>query len=76
MASSGSFNLAVFLHHENGAFFILKKDIFYLPPSVDSSILNSDLLLKCQIRIFPFVNYLAIKFVIIASHWYLREAMF
>jgi len=54
MASSGSVNFAVFLHHENGASFILMKNIFYLPPSVDSSILTSDLLLECQIRIFPF----------------------
>jgi hypothetical protein len=50
------------------------KDIFFIPPSVDSSILTSGLLLKCRIRIFLFVNYLAIKFVIVASHWYLREA--
>jgi hypothetical protein len=69
-------SLLFFLHHENGAFSILMKDIFYLPPSVDSFILTSDLLLECGIRIFLFVNYLAIKFVIVASHWYLREAMF
>jgi hypothetical protein len=52
------------------------KDIFCLPPSVDSSILTSDLLLECGIRIFLFVNYLAMKSVIVASHWYLRVAMF
>jgi hypothetical protein len=49
------------------------KDIFNLPLSVDSSILTSDLFRECRVRIFHFVNYLAIKFVIVASHWYLRE---